>query len=213
MSGGLGYRVVTVAREYGSGGAAIAAKVAHLIGYELLDRALIERIAAAAHVDRGTAERLDEQVERWAARLGRALWYGGIDAVAPVDRDGVVDADRMAVLARRVIEEAADVGGCVIVGRGAQCVLRERSDTFNVFVYASIPNRIERLRRRLGETADVEQVIEEMDRERSAYVRRYFSQSWLDPRLYDLMVNAAIGEDAAAAAIRTALQTAVLRPA
>jgi CMP/dCMP kinase len=201
-------RVVTVSREYGSGGAVIAAKLAALLGFELLDRALIERIATTARVDPRTAERLDERVERWADRLGRALWYGGIDAVAPVDREGVVDAARMAALARRVIEEAAEAGGCVVVGRGSQCILRGRSDTFRVFVYASIPDRVARLRRRLGEAAEIEAVIDAMDRERAAYVRRHFGQTWLDPRLYDLMVNAAIGEDAAAATIRTAVETA-----
>ena len=81
MSAGR-FRVVTVSREYGSGGAAIAAKLAALVGFQLLDRALIERMANAARVDPGTAEKLDEHVDPWLARLGRALWYGGIDAVA-----------------------------------------------------------------------------------------------------------------------------------
>ena len=212
MSAGR-FRVVTVSREYGSGGAAIAAKLAALVGFQLLDRALIERMANAARVDPGTAARLDEHVDPWLARLGRSLWYGGIDAVAEVDREGVVDAERMAVLAARVIEEAAVIGDCVVVGRGAQCVLRGRTDAFHVFVYASIPDRVARLRRRLGEQADFAQVIDATDRDRAAYVRRHFGQSWLDPRLYDLMVNAAIGEDAAAATIRTALETGVPRPA
>ena len=211
MSAGR-FRVVTVSREYGSGGAAIAAKLAASVGFQLLDRALIERIATAARVDPGTAEKLDEHVDPWLARLGRALWFGGIDAVAEVDREAVVDAERMAVLAARVIEEAAVIGDCVIVGRGAQCVLRGRPDTFHVFVYASVPDRVARLRRRLGAQADLAQVIDATDRERAAYVRRHFGEKWLDPQLYDLMVNAAIGEDAAAATVRTALETGVPRP-
>jgi cytidylate kinase len=211
MSAGR-FRVVTVSREYGSGGAAIAAKVAALAGFQLLDRALIERMAHAARVDPGTAEKLDEHVDPWVARLGRALWFGGIDAVAAVDREAVVDAERMAILAARVIEEAAVIGDCVIVGRGAQCVLRGRPDAFHVFVYASVPDRVVRLRRRLDAQADLAQVIDATDRERAAYVRRHFGESWLDPHLYDLMVNAAIGEDAAAATIRTALETAVPPP-
>jgi cytidylate kinase len=211
MSAGR-FRVVTVSREYGSGGAAIAAKLAGLVGFQLLDRALIERVATAARVDPGTAEKLDEHVDPWLARLGRALWFGGIDAVAAVDREALVDAERMAVLAARVIEEAAFIGDCVIVGRGAQCVLRGRSDALHVFVYASVPDRVTRLRRRLEPQADLAQVIEAADRERAAYVRRHFGENWLDPHLYDLMVNAAIGEDAAAATIRTALETGVPRP-
>jgi cytidylate kinase len=207
------YRVVTVSREYGSGGAAIAAKLAALLGYRLLDRALIERIASEAHVDPATAAKFDEQVDRWVERLGRAFRYGGIDAVAEVDREGLLDATRAAALAARVIEEAAGAGECVIVGRGSQCVLRDRPDVFHVFVYASSADRARRLRQRLGEAADLGSIIEAMDRERAAYVRQHFGASWLDPRLYDLMVNAAIGEDAAVAVIRTALETAVPAPA
>jgi cytidylate kinase len=207
------FRTVTVSREYGSGGAAIAAKLAAQLGCRLLDRALIDRIAREARVDPGTAARFDEHVDRWVERLGRAFRFGGIDAVAEVDRDGLLDGERAAALAARVIEEAADIGDCVIVGRGAQCVLRARPDVFHVFVYASLPDRVRRLRLRLGDAADVEAVIDTMDRERAAYVRQHFGASWLDPRLYELMVNAAIGEDAAAAAIRAAIESAVPAPA
>jgi cytidylate kinase len=76
---------------------------------------------------------------------------------------------------------------------------------FHVFVYADRDERLRRLRARLGTGADVELALEETDRERDAYIRRHFDQSWLDPRLYHLMVNAAIGEEAAVATILTAL--------
>lgn len=209
----VGYRVVTVGREYGSGGAAIAGKLARAIGFELLDRALIERIARAARIDPATVERFDEHVDRWLARVGRSLWYGGLEAVAEVDREGVVDADRLAALGARVIEQAAAVGGCVIVGRGGQCLLRGRRDAFHVFVYAPLAERRRRLRDRLGPAADVEGLIDAADRERAAYVRRHFSEDWLDPRLYQLMVSASIGEDAAVATIRAALEHGAPRAA
>jgi cytidylate kinase len=203
------FRVVAVAREYGSGGAVIATAVAGRLGYQLLDRALIERIAAAARIDPELAERFDEHVDPWVRRVWRSLWYGGFDAVSVVDENDVVDADRVARLCGRVIEEAAAVGECVIVGRGGQCVLRGRSDVFHAFVYADREVRLRRLRARLGSGADVELALEETDRERAAYIRRHFNQNWLDPRLYHLMVNAAIGEEAAVATILTALDAAV----
>jgi hypothetical protein len=206
------FRVVTVAREYGSGGAAIATRLAARLGFQLLDRALIERIAAEAHIDPDLAERFDEHVDPWVKRIGHALWYGGFEAVAVVDENDVVNADRLAVLGGRVIEEAANAGGCVIVGRGGQCLLRGRLDVFHVFVYASREERLRRLRQRLGPGADVELVLEETDRERAAYVRRHFGENWLDPRLYHLMVNAALGEEAAVRAILAALGAVVPGP-
>lgn len=207
------FRVVTVAREYGSGGAAIAILLASRLGYQLLDRALIARIAEEARIDPDLAEKLDEHVDPWVRRIGHALWYGGFEAVAVVDENDVVNADRLAVLGGRVIEQAAAAGGCVIVGRGGQCLLRGRPDVFHVFVYASREERLRRLRTRLGPGADVELVLEETDRERAAYVRRHFGENWLDPRLYHLMVNATLGDEGAVSAILAALETGTPSPA
>jgi cytidylate kinase len=212
MSGSR-FRVVTVAREYGSGGAAIAARLAVRLGYQLLDRALVERIAEEARIDPGVAERLDEHIDPWARRIGRALWYGGFEAVAVVDENDVVDSDRVARLSGRIVEEAASVGGCVIVGRGGQCLLRGRGDVLHVFVYAPREERVRRLHARLGPGADVELALEETDRERAAYVRRHFHADWLDRRLYHLMVNAALGEEAAVSAILAAAETGTPGPA
>jgi len=207
------FRVVTVAREYGSGGAAVATALAARLGYQLLDRALIGRIAEAARIDPDLAERFDEHVDPWVKRIGRALWYGGFEAVAVVDENDVVNADRLAAVTARIVEEAATAGGCVIVGRGGQCLLGGRRDVFHVFVYAPRQERLRRLRARLGPGADVELALEETDRERAAYIRRHFGENWLDRRLYDLMVNAALGEEAAVSIILAALETGAPGPA
>ena len=207
------FRVVTVAREYGSGGAAIAARLAQRLGYQLLDRALVERIAKEARIDPDLAEKLDEHVDPWARRVGRALWYGGFEAVAVVDENDVVDSDRVAALSGRIVEEAASVGCCVIVGRGGQCLLRGEPDVFHVFVYAPREERLRRLRARLGAGADVELAIEEVDRQRAAYTRQHFGEDRWNPHLYHVMVNAALGEDAAVSAILAALQTGTPGPA
>jgi cytidylate kinase len=205
------YRVVTVAREYGSGGGAVAAALAVRLGFRLLDRALIARIAEVARIDPDLAERLDEHVDPWVKRVGHALWYGGFEAVAVVDEKDVVDADRLAVLSGRVIEEAASAGDCVIVGRGAQCLLHGRPDVFHAFVYAPREVRLQRLRARLGHDADLESLIERIDQERAAYVRRHFGGNWLDLGLYQLMVNAALGEEAAVSIIVAALEAGAPR--
>ena len=207
------FSVVTFAREYGSGGAAIATRLAERLGYKLLDRALVERIAEMAKVGHEVAGRLDEHVDPWMRRLGRALWFGAFESVAVVDTENMVDADRVATLSARIVHEAASVGRCVIVGRGAQCLLRGRPDVFHVFVYAPREERARRLRERLGPEADVEFALDEVDRERGAYTRRYCGGNWLDPHLYHLMVNAALGEEAAVSTILIALETGLSRPA
>ncbi len=208
----LRFRVVTVAREYGSGGAAIATRLAERLGYKLLDRTLVERIAEMASVGHDVAGRFDEHVDPWTRRIGRALRLGGFEAVSVVDGE-VVDSDRVATLTALIVQEAAAAGRCVIVGRGAQCLLRGRPDAFHVFVYAPREDRARRLLERLGPGADVEFALDEVDRERGAYTRRYCGANRLDPHLYHLMVNAALGEEAAVSTILTALETGAPRPA
>jgi cytidylate kinase len=192
--------VVTVSREYGSGGAAVAAGVATRLGYQLLDKALILRIAQAAGVAPGVAELFEERVDPWLHRLGRALWHGGIEGVAALDEAQVVDADRLAALSRRIVEEAGQIGGCVIVGRGAQCILRGPT-VLHAFVYAPTELRARRLRERLGPDVDVEAAMDSKDRERAAYLRRHFDADWKDPLLYHLMLSSAVGCGAAAEAV------------
>ncbi len=207
------YRVVTVAREYGSGGGAIARRLAQRLGYKLLDRSLVDQIAREARIDPDLAGRLDERVDPWARGIGRALWYGGFEAIAVVDENDVVDSERIAGLTGRIVEEAAAAGDCVIVGRGGQCLLRGRPEVLHVFVYAPREERLRRLRARLGSGVDLGLIMDEADRERAAYVRRYFNEDRLNPRLYHLMVNAALGEEAAVAAIVAALEAGASGPA
>jgi cytidylate kinase len=207
MSAAPSPRVVTISREYGSGGAAVAAILATRLGFQLLDRALILKIAGAAGVAPGVAEAFDERVDPWLHRLGRALWRGGIEGVAPLDESRIVDADRLAALSGRIIDEAGRLGDCVIVGRGSACVLRGRPDCLHVFVYAPRDLRAFRLRARLGPDADVEAAMDTTDRERAAYFRRHFDADWKDPLLYDLMVNAALGHEAAARAVLAAVES------
>jgi cytidylate kinase len=199
-------RVVTISRQYGSGGAAVATAVAALLGWRLLDKELIERVARAAGVEPSVAAGLDERLDPWLHRLARPLWQGGFEGTSPVSDALVVDAERLAVLTRRIVEEAAAVGSCVIVGRGSACALAGRADAFHVFVYAPRSERALRLRERLGSGVVVDAAMDSADRERAAYVRRHYGREWTEPELYHLMVNATAGVDAATAIVLAAAE-------
>jgi cytidylate kinase len=200
------YRVLTVAREYGSGGAAIAALVAARLGWELLDSALIDEIARAAHVDPELARQFDERVDTWLHRISRrGLWYGAFDAVAKPATTEVFDAETMALLARAVVEHACEMGNCVVVGRGAQCILQECTDAFHVFVYAPWEDRVARISQRVIECPDIPALIRATDEERARFVRVNFDQDWTDPHLYDLLISSKPGEEATASIILSAM--------
>jgi cytidylate kinase len=184
------YKVLTVSREYGSGGILVARRIAQDLGWKLLDSALIEAIVERSNVDPSVAKRYDEKIDPWLHRVSRqALWHGAFEGVAELSDIDVFDAQTMAILTRRVIQEAAEAGGCVIVGRGGQCLLATRPDTFHIFIHAPHALRLKLLRERLGDRPDLEQAMEITDHERADYIRLHYDRDMYDRHLYDLMLN------------------------
>jgi cytidylate kinase len=186
-------RTVTLAREYGSGGGQIAECVARRLGWELIDRNLLEEISEKFHLNVGVAQRLQERGSWWLERVARAIWLhtGG----TTVD---VADVENVHEFTRHAILEAARRGNCVIVGRGGQCVLQERSDVLHVFVFAPLEYRVERLRRRYKGEDGALNAIERVDDERAAYIREFYDTEWKNPSLYQLWVNGTMGVESAA---------------
>jgi hypothetical protein len=202
------YRALTVAREYGSGGAEIAGIVATSLGWKLVDKALLTEISSRAKVPVTHAAVLDEQVDPWLHRVTRPLWGMGGDGVSVVTPVDVFDADAEAVIAKQVIEEAYRLGNCVIVGRGAQCVLHARHDVFHAFVYAGWAERVRRVQARVAPGTDINEVLRAMDAQRLKYVQRHYGKNRLDPHLYDLMINSHDDTEAAAHLILSAMEAA-----
>jgi cytidylate kinase len=199
------FRVITISREYGAGGASIGRTLADGLGWRLLDRELLEEVARKAHIATSVAESYDERIDPWLHRLTKqALWHGTVERPFPLAEDDLFDAEVMVIMCRQIIEEAANVGNCVIVGRGGQCILHGREGVFSVFLYAPIELRTERIARVRPNEADLEAAIRENDAARVAFIRRYFGQDWCNPYLYDLMVNTKHGYQDAAEAILTA---------
>jgi cytidylate kinase len=189
------YRVLTISREFGSGGARIAKTVAESLGWKLLDRELIEAIACAGHVDTKAVRRFDEHVESWLGRMNRQAMRGAAMAAGVVpDKNDCFDPDVMAELTRQIVEQAYADGNCVIVGRGAACILQTKPDVFHVFVYAPFEDRVRRLRTRLGPGVN-EDRIRSVDSERARYLYQRFGKEWNNPHLYDLMISSREDED------------------
>jgi len=201
------YRVATIGREYGSGGAAVAQSLAAKLGWKLLDNALVLKIAEVARIEPQLVRQLEERTDSWVHRVAKsALWRGAFEGVASVTRNDVADADTLAALAKSLILEAYEQGNCVVVGRGAQCALQDKPDVFHTFVYAPREQKVARLRQRLPHEKDLDAAMAEMDRRRAEYVRRYFDCHWANPHLYHLMVSSAVGVDAAADIILRAME-------
>jgi cytidylate kinase len=201
------FRVLTVAREYGSGGGLIARAVAEKLGWNLLDKALVEAIARSAQVDPDLARRYDERCDSWMHRVSRrGLWHGAFEGVAAVADTEVFDAETMAALGKSLITEAHSQGNCVIVGRGAQCILQDRDDVLHVFVHAPRSQRIARLLRREPAASSIEQLMRTTDERRGEFIRAYFGCDWKNVHLYHMLISSELGEETVAGLIIGAIQ-------
>ena len=207
----MGYRVLTVNREFGSGGGRIAQTIATWLGWKLLDRDIIDAIAYQAHVDKNVVRHYDEHVDSWLRRINQqAMRSAALAAGLELGDDSVFDAEEMVKISQKIIEKSHLDGNVVIVGRGAQCVLQHKPDVFHVFVYAPLKERLVRLRDRLEKGADIEQRLRTVDGERAKYLQQYFGKNWCNMHLYDLMICSHADEDSAARAIVYAMNGQVI---
>jgi cytidylate kinase len=210
------FRVVTVAREYGSGGGRVAQLLAGHLGWKLLDRCLVEKIADAARIDPQVAEKFDERPDPWFNRLAEEFReYSGLRGYIRGPLPDRFDAEVAAQLTRRIIEEAAEIGDCVIVGRGSQCILQQREDAFHVFIYAPRCERLARLLRRdlRLSKAEAEKNLVAEDESRAAYVRNHYGENWQNRHLYHLMISSCLGEKEAVSIILSALHSVTAKAA
>ena len=189
------YRIITIEREYGSGGGEIARELSLRLGWALWDHALTEAIAKLANVECSTVERCEERVDSTFYRMAKIFWRGSNERSMALPGSSNFDADQMVEIGEQVMEEAAKAGKCVIVGRGAPYFLREHSNAFHVFLYAS---RTEKLRRVLAlgkREHEANELLDTVDRERITFVKHYFDADWPSRWLYHVMINTAIGNE------------------
>jgi cytidylate kinase len=190
-------RVITIEREYGSGGADIASRISQRLGWKLWDRLLTDEIARLMDCDCGAVERHEEKRDPLYYRLFKAFLRGSHEGVQNVQRMKMVDTDCIREVAERVVRRAADEGNCVIVGRGSAYYLQSRRDAFHVFVYAPIEDKVRRLRAGGKSEPEAAELAETVDRDRADFIKRYFGVEWPDRHRFHLMINSAIGEEVA----------------
>ena len=201
------YRVITVEREFGSGGAAIAKAISDRLGWKLWDQALTQEIATVPGVGTSAVRRCDERRDSTFERLVRVFWRGSYESSMRLSGMEPFDTDRFVAIGQRVMEKAADTGKCVIVGRGAPYFLRERPDAFHVFLYAPRMEKLRRLRKLGKSEREAEALVDSIDRDRIEFVRYYFHADWPTRCLYHLMINTAIGEENVVSAILSTMRT------
>ena len=189
-------KIVSIEREFGSGASFIAEQLASRLGWELLDQSLTQKIAKLAQVEPEAVHRCDEHNDPVLYRLAKVFARGSYEQVLPMVGRESFDTDRMVQLVTEVIEEAGEKGNCVIVGRGAPWILRNRKDAFHVFVYGPRDEKIRRVMKATGKSeGESIELVDTIDHERAAFIKRYFGKDWPTRYLYNMMINSHMGEE------------------
>jgi cytidylate kinase len=198
--------VITITRQYASGGSDVARLVAAQLEWDVIDNEFVDQVARRAGLPADEVAQREERAPGLLERLARTLAAaspelfiaasGASRVAAPPPQDEAA----LVQLTERVIAEAAAHGRIVLVGRGAQAVLAQRPDALHVYVFAPKPWRMRLAVERLGiDAADVARVIDETDRQRDQYVKTYYRRHRQDLVNYDLVVNTEkLGIDGAA---------------
>jgi cytidylate kinase len=198
-------RVVTLEREYGSGGGEIAAKLAARLGWKLWDQSLTQEIARRLDCECRAVEEHEEKRDPAYYRLLKAFMRGSFEGSLNAPRLKMVDTDCVREVVKRILPGIAEAGDCVIVGRGSAYYLSERPDAFHVFVYAHFQERVRRLRARGKSEREAIERAETVDRDRAAFIKQSFGIEWPGRHRFHLMVNTGMGEEASTEIILDAL--------
>lgn len=186
----MGKKIITISREYGSGGRQVGLTVAKKLGMEFYDKELID--AAAKEIGFPT-----EMIADREQRLTNSLLYnfamGTLYGIAYPREPKVSElplTEQIYQAQKKAIEEAAKRGSCLFVGRCADYILKSRPDVLRVFIYA---DRDIRKRRAIEEYGEIEEYIDEFmyqtDKRRRIHYENYTNQKWGSRENYDLMLN------------------------
>jgi len=199
--------IVTVEREYGSGGGEVAALLAKRLGWRLWDQELTEEIARLANCPKSVVEVREEKTDPLYYRLFKSFMRGSYEGSLNAPKLKMVDSESILKMTERVVRQVAAVGHCVIVGRGSQHFLERQPGTLRVFLYACRHDKVRRLIARGKTEAEARELVDTVDQERSDFIQKYFNVEWPARSLYHLMINTSVGEDVAVETILDFMKT------
>lgn len=197
----MGNRVITIGRQYGSGGREIGEKLARRLGYTYYDTLLLEKMEQQGGLSRSVLERYDERLaDKW---LNLALFSGAKEtAQLPVSVRAIISQFE-------TIRKIGQTESSVIVGRCADYVLREQDNVLSVFVHAEMRHRVARVaaRNQISE-AEAKKRIQNTDRHRAAYYEYHTDKRWGASESYHLCIDSGLfGIDGAVSVLQNCIQT------
>lgn len=174
-------RIITISREFGSGGRFIGEEVAKKLGISCYDKNIIEKIAEQSGL---SPEYIEEKAELSPRKGLFAYAFSGRNTAGKSVEDIVYEAQR------EVILKTAEKESCVIIGRNADFILKDREDVLNVFIHGNLPEKTERICRLYHvEAAAAEKMMADIDKRRMTNYNFYTEQKWGKAENYTLTLN------------------------
>lgn len=180
-------RIITISREFGSGGRSIGKLVADQLGYRFYDRELVDKVAERSGF---SPEFIEESGEYASARSSLLFALATANQYSP---NGLSMHDKLYIEQTKIIEELAQAENCVIVGRCADYILRDNPDCLHVFIHADTASRAKRIVERYGENErSPEKRLAEKDQKRKVYYKNYTGRAWGQAQNYDICLNSGV---------------------
>lgn len=179
----MSYRIITIGRQYGSGGREIGEKLAKALGIGYYDQKLIEMAASNGGLDLSLLKSVDEK------KPNTMFYYAAYEG-KDINSYALPINDRLFLLQNQLIQQLASKESCVIVGRCADAALAEYDNVFNVFIYAERESRVQRVMARNNISAkEAVARIKKIDKQRSSYYNFFTDKRWGKMESYDLMMD------------------------
>lgn len=180
--------IITISRETGSGGHSIGKMLADRLGYAFYDKEFVAEVARETGIDAETILQNGEYMAE-GAFFERAI------GIAPVTRSGKIPYEEIKRVQDGLIRRIAEKGNCVIVGRGADYILRNDPRALHVFIHASMDYRVRRVQEKdglTGQEARIRKELEVKDRSRGTYYQYYTDRKWGKVANYHLVLDAGL---------------------
>lgn len=184
--------VITIAREYGSGGKTIGKMLAEELGIHYYDKELIRKASDESGISEAMFAKLDEQLGRKPLFKLSGTYTG---EVLPPESSEFTSAQNLFNYQAKVIRDLAETESCVIVGRCADFILRDRSNVLSLYVHGPFDYCVEKTMERHAGTMNAEEAakfIRKVDKQRAAYYKYFTGRNWKDADNYDLCINSSI---------------------
>ena len=182
-------RVITISREFGSGGRTIGKEVAKRLNIPYYDKELVDKVAEESgfHAD------FIEEAGEYAPVTNSFLFNIAVSPNPMAMMNTMSMADQLFVCQTNVIRRLADEGPCVIIGRCADYILKDREDCLHVFIHADMEHRAARIVEKYGQTKQTPQKrLTDKDNKRRVYYRHYTNRNWGDAQNYHVSLNSGL---------------------